>query len=183
MATSTKSSCRGELKWDILGQLSHLPVAFGGADHCPVATTVHPITSEDDGWKFNNKLGMKCFSEGPGGIRTLQLVHYGRSQCGFSLRSTGFQRRGACCVVQPARCVTWPCPVEELGAAGTCAALAISEHWGILNEEMWVVRHSARSRAFCKRLTETPALAALLSHYFVDNKSKILPVGCQGIKP
>lgn len=71
MFTSTKSSCRfklpGELKWDTVGQLSHLPVAFGEPDYCSIASTVHPISSGDNGWKINNKEGISRSSEGPGG--------------------------------------------------------------------------------------------------------------------
>lgn len=71
MSTSIKSSCRcklpGELKWDIMEQTSHLPFAFGEADYCPLASTVHSISSGDDGWMMNNTQGINYSSEGPGG--------------------------------------------------------------------------------------------------------------------
>lgn len=104
-----------------------------------------------------------------------QLVSFGRS-CVHGpslLRSMGFQHCTQC-----SHLMAGPDVVQ--GRIYTGAAIAISEHGG----GKWEVQVLLQGLSpVVKQLSEMSSQLFSLSSYCVDNKSKILPVGCQGTKP
>lgn len=127
--------------------------------------------------KINSELEMIPSKEDPGGNSHMnfQLVSSGWSclHGPFLLQSMGLQHCTQCSqlMVGPGVAQGWIC---------TGAAIAISEHRG----GKWEVQFLLQGLSpVVKQLSEMSSQLFSLSCYCVDNKSKILPVGCQGIKP